>query len=244
MPRSKSKFITVSGVVVKTDLIDPVHLNESLLQIGPSFKIGSRYFCVTECRCGVIICPEVRFASSGRIVSCGCERVKHGCSDPSHRTDEYRIWVTMKQRCSNPRANGYKNYGGAGVCVYDEWNRSFESFLNDMGHRPSKKHTIDRIDVNKGYSPDNCRWVTWDVQSRNKRSNFNITAFGETKCISDWVRDPRSGIRSIGALKWRLRKGMAAEEAISKPNHCPVKNLRNHENVPYVESKSSDLEVA
>jgi hypothetical protein len=75
----------------------------------------------------------------------------------------------MKTRCTNPNRPDWKNYGGRGIAVCDRWANSFEAFLADMGRKPSCEFTLDRIDNDAGYSPENCRWATWDQQSRNKR---------------------------------------------------------------------------
>ena len=99
---------------------------------------------------------------------------KHGMS----KSDEYKIWVGMKSRCFNKNNYCYLKYGGNGVTVCDDWKESFESFYRDMGPRPSKKHSIDRIDNSKGYNKDNCRWATATIQSRNQgRSLKNTSGF-------------------------------------------------------------------
>lgn len=75
----------------------------------------------------------------------------------------------MKGRCLNSRDQRYSDYGGRGITVSDEWKKSFATFIEDMGHRPTDKHTLDRIDNDKGYSKDNCRWATYQEQNMNKR---------------------------------------------------------------------------
>lgn len=88
-------------------------------------------------------------------------------------TREYKIWSDMRQRCQNPNRNDYARYGGRGIVVCDRWNNSFMAFYEDMGIRPSNKHSIDRIDCDGDYEPSNCRWATTTQQSRN-RKYFNI----------------------------------------------------------------------
>jgi hypothetical protein len=85
------------------------------------------------------------------------------------KTVEYVAWADMKQRCNNQNIPCYSNYGGRGIAVCDEWSNSFKSFLDDMGYRPSNKHSLDRIDNSKGYSTANCKWSTVEEQLLNRR---------------------------------------------------------------------------
>ena len=126
-------------------------------------------------------------------------------------TPEYRTWTAMRARCNNPNVNNYHNYGGRGISVCKRWD-TFENFYDDMGPRPTEKHTIDRAIHNKGYSPENCKWATRKEQADNKRNNVNITKDGETHNQTDWGR--KFGL-SDGAIKMRLRRGMTPEEAVS-----------------------------
>jgi hypothetical protein len=86
-------------------------------------------------------------------------------------TPEYRIWCSMKYRCNNPKAKPFYLYGGRGVKVCDRWNESFDDFIGDMGKKPSKRHSLDRIDNNGNYEPKNCRWATPDQQCANRRTS-------------------------------------------------------------------------
>jgi hypothetical protein len=113
---------------------------------------------------------------------------------------EYLVWTEMKQRCFNANHRNFKHYGGRGITVCSEWRNSFESFLRDMGRRPDGL-TLDRIDPNKGYTPSNCRWTTWCIQRRNKRSNVWIEFDGKRLTLEDWSN--LTGI-STGTLRQRI----------------------------------------
>jgi hypothetical protein len=103
-----------------------------------------------------------------------------------HRSPEYQAWKGVIQRCTNPSYKGFAYYGGRGITVCDEW-KSFESFYRDMGSRPTDKHTLDRIDNDKGYEPSNCRWVPMLVQSRNTRRNVIVDYQGRRMVLSEAI---------------------------------------------------------
>lgn len=120
------------------------------------------------------------------------------------KTPEYRAWHAMKQRCTNPKATGYAEwYGGQGITVCNRWLDSFESFLEDMGKRPSKNHSLDRINCKLDYSPDNCRWADKTTQANNTSRNVIITFRGETLTLSQWSRELEIG---VGTLKYWVNK--------------------------------------
>ncbi len=101
-------------------------------------------------------------------------RVKHGGYIGGKEQPEHYVWRTMRDRCCNPNHKAYRYYGGRGITVCDRW-MEYENFLADMGHRPSKLHSLDRIDNNKGYEPGNCRWATRSEQQKNKGSTRRYT---------------------------------------------------------------------
>jgi hypothetical protein len=135
----------------------------------------STWLC--ECDCGNRI--TVRLSGLlGRTKSCGCQKresaSKRGKANQTHGhgygTPEYISWRSMKQRCENPKAKKFANYGGRGIKVCDRWRNSFENFLADMGPRPLG-HTLDRYPDSDGhYSKENCRWATDSEQNKNRRS--------------------------------------------------------------------------
>ena len=115
----------------------------------------------------------------GNNISCGCVKAarigslnyKHGAASKGDLTGAYRSWRTMKDRCYNESHNRFYAYGARGISVCDRWRDSFENFLADMGERPEGM-SLDRINVNGDYTPENCRWASTVEQSRNKRHNI------------------------------------------------------------------------
>jgi len=104
-------------------------------------------------------------------------------------TPEHRIWCKIKERCSNPKAINYPRYGGRGITVCERWKDSFLNFYQDVGPRPSPKHSIERRDNLKGYSPDNCFWATTLEQANNKRSNTIVVFHGRAQSVASWCRE-------------------------------------------------------
>jgi hypothetical protein len=102
-------------------------------------------------------------------------------------TPEYNSWMGMKARCDNPKSSEYKTHGDRGVRYCDRW-KKFENFLEDMGRKPSARHSIDRKENNGNYEPGNCRWATPQEQANNTRSNLMITISGKTDTLANWCR--------------------------------------------------------
>ena len=157
-------------------------------------------------------------------MSCGClqrekaraTRRTHGEGSAIHRVDEYVAWQKMRARCLNPRRPDYPDYGGRGIRICDRWER-YECFLADLGRKPSKSHSLDRIDVNGHYEPGNVKWSTPTEQARNKRNTIMCTYHGETKPLVEW-----SEIIGIthSALYRRIAKGLAVDDAFSRPRNA------------------------
>jgi hypothetical protein len=122
-------------------------------------------YWLCRCECGTTKVIWGANLRQGLTHSCGCSKIVHGL----RRTNEYRTWRGIKERCLNPNNKDYINYGGRGITVCERWVNSFENFIKDMGKKPSPELSIDRINNDKGYSPDNCQWATKSQQSRNQR---------------------------------------------------------------------------
>jgi len=151
---------------------------------------GGLYIWLCKCDCGNTVEIVGTNLSSGNTQSCGClqreiirdRNFKHGMRN----FPEYRIWAGIKTRCLNKKEKDYKNYGGREILICKRWLNSFENFYKDMGDRP-RGTSIDRINNNGNYCPENCRWITKKEQNLNKRNNKMITYKGETKCLSKWA---------------------------------------------------------
>ncbi len=118
----------------------------------------------------------------------------------------------MKRRCYRKNYVDYHRYGGRGIEVCDEWKNSFLAFYKDMGERPKGK-TLDRINNDKGYSQENCKWSTPREQANNRRNNRFLTHKGKTLTVAQWAR--KLGVKD-GILRYRLRKNWAIEEVLKK----------------------------
>lgn len=132
----------------------------------------------------------------------------------SGHATEYKIWANICQRTTNPKNPKWMDYGGRGIGICDSWLSSFINFYADMGKRPSKIHSVGRIDNNGPYSKENCRWEVSEQQVRNKRNNVLITYKGETLCRHEMAA--KYGLRYF-TLRSRLKAGMSPEEAIETP---------------------------
>jgi hypothetical protein len=125
-----------------------------------------------RCECGTEKRVGVDNLRKGRSRSCGCIRreqvIERNTSHGQSQTSEYWIWKAMIQRCTNPRDQRWNDYGGRGITVCKRWRDSFEAFYADMGPRPAGL-TLERVNNDEGYSPENCKWATYEEQSRNQR---------------------------------------------------------------------------
>jgi hypothetical protein len=174
------------------------------------------YLC--RCDCGtekVVFMGNLR---SGKSKSCGCLRDQlsrlHNITHGMSYSDEYKIWHGMRTRCKNPNAIGFANYGAAGIIVCERWDNSFNAFYEDMGPRPSKDHSVDRINNEGNYEPGNCRWATGVEQSNNTSRNVFITHEGKTMTTAEFAR--LTGFTPLTVYRWVTRDKLTSEQISRK----------------------------
>jgi hypothetical protein len=171
-----------------------------LLVKSEAQQIAGRKAYLCLCDCGAEKVLRSSYLQSGNVRSCGCLRSEANAAAGERRKVPgakrhqalYHRWATMKQRCENPGNPFFKNYGGRGITVCEAWRTSFDAFLADMGEPPTDAHTLERIDNDGSYSPENCRWALRSEQLRNQRRTILITIDGETMAAKDWAA--RTGV--------------------------------------------------
>lgn len=213
-----------------------------LAEAPPDSHRARQYEC--RCDCGNKKTVAASRLRQGTVRSCGClaretnqqlgriiglAKTNHGeCAGRRQGkkvSAEYNIWVLMIQRCYTPTNNVYHYYGGRGIQVCDRWRESFSAFLDDMGRKPSPRHSLDRKDNSLGYSPENCRWATRIEQGRNRRNNRLITINGETRTLSEWAELSGVDRSTIGR---RLNHGWPSERLLEAAR--PIKKLKRETN--------------
>ncbi len=216
---------------------DTIDLAGNVFGYLTAIKIASdkptKWLC--RCECGNLTIVKANILSAGKSKSCGCKTKElaskqlttHGMSG----SVEYNAYYSMIRRCTDSSHRSFKDYGGRGIKVCDRWTESFEFFYADMGDRPKGDYSVERIDNDKGYSPENCKWATRKEQSRNTRRNHLLTHNGVTKHLTDWAE--RIGITQQ-ALQGRLNK-MPMERALSMPPNRDMKR--------YIESNGKKLTI-
>lgn len=202
-----------------------------LILTGNFKSINNKRNAECICVCGKVDYWKTSNLINGYTKSCGCKKGegtsnglrKHGLSRSNNgrRHPIYGVWLGMKYRCYSKTDKSYKNYGGRGIKVCDFF-LVFENFYNWAIEGWSKGLTLERKRNNENYSPENCEWITISKQQLNKRTCIMIEAFGEKKCVAEWIRDSRCLISASG-LKNRIKNNFNAEDAISMPAFCKSK---------------------
>lgn len=169
------------------------------------------WLCQCDCGTQVRIRGKHLTRNKNNVISCGCYK-REPINNPKYRhggkhTPEYRAWQEMKRRCDNADRPSYEDYGGRGIAYCKRW-RDFAKFIEDMGPKPSGKHSLDRIENNKGYCKSNCRWATSKVQHRNRRNTIQFTLKGVTRPLIEWCEHFGLPYR---AIYMRLKGGFPAD---------------------------------
>lgn len=192
-----------------------------VLRLGGRSK-SNQILWLCRCNCGKEILVQTCHLNSGHTKSCGCYRVEvarhfgeKNSSHGGHGTRLYNIWHGMKQRCYDKGCHSFPLYGGRGISVCDEWKHDFTSFRDwAICHGYSEELSIDRIDTNGNYSPENCKWSTQEEQQNNKKNNLLLTLDGETHTAPEWGR--MLGI-PVHVIYNRIRYGWDVENILKRP---------------------------
>lgn len=166
---------------------------------------------------------QIRLVISGNSKSCGCSRITSCAKHGMKHTAEYSIWCSMKDRCYNPNNKTYKDYGGRGVYICEEWKNSFEIFYQDMGPKPTPSSSIHRKDDSLCYCKESCIWASKKQQGREKRNNRILEWKGEKKTLAEWSEI--TGISRM-LIHGRIdRLGWTTDEALSTPTRKDKRQL-------------------
>lgn len=179
-------YIQVFGIPKRPRIKNLVGQKRGYLEVLSLAGIGAQgaeWNC--KCICGKNVVVQTSKLARKNI-SCGCMNGEWNKQHGMSRTRPYRIWQGIKSRCTNEKTINYPAYGGRGIVLCKKW-LQFPGFWEDMEEGYSKNLTIDRIDVNKGYYKENCRWITYKEQNFNKRTNHIVTFNGETKTVTEWA---------------------------------------------------------
>ena len=191
----------------------------TVLEKSESEKRGTYWLC--KCDCGRTKIIKGNSLVDGKTISCGClsreKIIKNNTKHGMHKTRIYHIWSDMKSRCLSEKDNAYCYYGGRGITVCDEWKNengfiAFKNWAYANGY--SDDLSLDRIDVNGNYEPDNCRWVTQKIQSNNRRDTIYLTMDNETHALTIWAE--KINVRR-GVLYWRKTHGWSDEKTLTTP---------------------------
>ncbi len=197
-----------------------------LVVLGLSGKRGLMYNWYCNCDCGRVVKVSFSNLRGGGTRSCGClsieVKTKHGNASRRGWSGTYRTWKSMRTRCLSVNNPGYHNYGGRGIKICDRWLYSFQNFLEDMGERPDGL-SIERIDNNGHYCPQNCRWADKKEQANNTRLNYLIEHNGLTMNITQWAE--HIGVKRH-VIEGRIRLGWPTAAVLKTPVARKTANKR------------------
>lgn len=191
--------------------------------LGFSHRRGTRYYWRCKCDCGTIRAVDKTSLMSGATKSCGClkqevttnRNFKHGMA----YNNTYRLWKGIKDRCLNTNDSRYKDYGGRGITMYEAWIKDFQTFydyVSKLPHFGEKGYSLDRINNNGNYEPDNLRWATAKEQARNKRNNIIVEYEGQKMTLPE--ASEKSGVQN-NTLYGRIRRGETGEYLFRLPTN-------------------------
>lgn len=191
-------------------------------------KIGTNYARKAEFKCwkcGNLFICRISSIKRGGVKTCGClqrdgtlrKNYKHGLSNINKKGEpgysEYKSFMAMKQRCHNPNHSSYKDYGGRGIKICERWldkENGFENFLSDLGYKPDFKYSLERIDFQGNYCPENCKWADNLEQSLNKRTTIILSYSNKTKKINEWAKYFNISLSDITILlnmhNWNIKQ--------------------------------------
>lgn len=202
---------------------------DRLTVLGPQFRLRihsqlTAFFCVCRCKCGNAIATRAVSLENGDSRSCGClmreSMVNNGKNSSIHGgygTPLYIVWASMNQRCYDKNRDGYKDYGGRGITVCDQWRNDFPAFRDwalSHGYKPGLQ--VDREKNHLGYTPENCRFVTPKVNANNRRNSRFFTWENEAKTLPQWADDPRCVV-TYAILRNRIRRGWPFQKSMTTP---------------------------
>lgn len=183
----------------------------------------NRAMWICRCSCGQEKIVSGKALRDGRTNSCGClsreilakRNFKHGHASRGSAESEYGCWLKIRQRCENPNCPDYKDYGARGISVCGQWRESFETFLADMGKKPSLDLSIHRLDNNQGYHPANCVWADDAVQANNKTNSHILEFCGKSQTVTQWARELHMHQATLSSRL--LDSGWSVERALTTP---------------------------
>jgi hypothetical protein len=220
MGSKHKQYIFVHGIKVSESFV-PERFGR-LTTVGPVFYVCGQRLQVCACDCGKCVIVHLSNLTQAKTRSCGClnaekrrtSGIKHGHVANGKWSLTYKSWAAMTQRCQYAQSNRYYRYGGRGIEICERWigRDGFANFLADMGERPSKHHTIDRIDNDGNYCPENCRWATREEQMRNRSNARILTHQGISQTVAAWSSqtgmDRHTIVSRIDVLGWSVDKAL------------------------------------
>ncbi len=185
------------------------------------------------CDCGNTKLASAKPLQNGDCGSCGCAHTdaaykREFRGNRQRKPAEYRIWIGMNKRCTNPKEDSWPHYGGRGIKVCERWSGKdgFDNFFSDMGPRPSLKHSIERKDNNGNYCPENTTWADMKTQCRNRRSNVFIDHDGKRLCLTDWAKELGLDSTVIGSrVAYLRRKNLPLNLALYREGETPLQRM-------------------